>query len=69
MIHVGVEADLLDVEGLGVVNIGHGNEHQLKFPIHDRNVSMGSDNPGRHGRGLAPGSAGDLVPPGSMLAH
>ncbi|MBV8993350.1 MAG: SDR family oxidoreductase [Pseudonocardiales bacterium] len=61
MIHVGVETDLLDVEGLGVVNVGHGHEHQLKFPIHDRNVLMGSDNLGCHGRGLAPGSVGDLV--------
>jgi short-subunit dehydrogenase len=43
-----VDADLLDVKGLGVVNVGHGNEHQLKFPIHDRNVSMGLTILGRH---------------------
>ena len=60
MIHVGVEADLLDIESLGVVNVGHRNEHQLKFPIHDRNVSMGLTILAVMQR-LAPGSVGDLV--------
>jgi len=44
MVDIGVETDLLDVERLGSVDISHGNEHQFEFPIHDRNVSMESDN-------------------------
>ena len=34
LVVVGVEADLVDVEILGAVHVGHRDKHQFKFPVH-----------------------------------
>jgi hypothetical protein len=34
MVVVRIEAELLDVERLGAVDVAHGNGHQLELPVH-----------------------------------
>jgi hypothetical protein len=62
LVVVGVEADLVDVEGLSPVDVGDGNGHKFDLPVHPRSVTVGSDSqPWLHrsgalrGRGLLPG--------------
>src|SRR4051794_22713055 len=35
LVVVGVEPDLVDVEGLGAVDVGDGNRHELEFHLHE----------------------------------
>ena len=44
---VGVEADPLDVELLGPVDIGHGHRHQLELHVHASTVGPSADTRGR----------------------
>jgi hypothetical protein len=35
---VGVEADLVNVEGFGPVDVGHRDGYELDLPVHDRTL-------------------------------
>jgi SAM-dependent methyltransferase len=40
---VSVKTNLVDVKGLCPIDVGHGNGHKLKFPVHGRNLSSEVD--------------------------
>ncbi len=39
LIEVGVEANLVDVEILRAVHIGHGDKDKFKFPVHPHRLA------------------------------
>src|SRR3954447_4335566 len=48
LVEVGVEADLVDVERLGAVDVGDGHEDELDLPVHVRKVRPTYDRNGGH---------------------
>ena len=56
LVVVGVEADLIDVERLGAVDVGHRDEDQFDLPVHvhTANLGQGSDRTIRIARSAEP---------------
>src|ERR1700693_5567618 len=40
MVVVSAETNLVDVKGLCSIDVGYGNCHKLKFPVHPCNLSL-----------------------------
>jgi len=34
LVEIGIESELIDVEGLGTVDIGHGHRNEFKLHVH-----------------------------------